>query len=107
MDCRTAERLIIRFINDDMHKDEVESFVDHINTCEMCREELSIQYLVAEGMNRLESGGTFALQEELEDKLEQARRRAVMRKWVKRTFYALEIAAIIGIVCIAVAVILG
>lgn len=106
MDCRTAERQIIRFIHDEMDKDDIEKFVNHINECESCKEELSIQYLIAEGMIRLEKGGTFALQEELEYKLEQAGHRASMRKWVKRIFYVLEITAIISIVIMAVAVIL-
>lgn len=106
MDCKKAERSITQFVHDKMDKNEIEKFVRHIYECESCKEELSIQYLIAEGMSRLEEGETFALQEELDAKLEQMLRMAVLRKWIKRLFYLLEIAALLAAVIATVVIIM-
>lgn len=106
MDCREVERSIAQFIHDEMDKKDIEKFVNHVYGCESCKEELSIQYLITEGMSRLEAGETFALQEELDEKLEHARRRAILRKWMKRSFYVLEAATIMAAVIMVIIVIL-
>lgn len=106
MDCRKAERSITQFVHDDMDKKDMEEFICHIYECESCKEELSIQYLITEGMSRLEEGKTFSLQDELDLKLEQAWRRAVFYKWLKRILYTLETVALIAAIVMAVIVIL-
>ncbi|MBQ8591502.1 MAG: hypothetical protein IJ485_01965 [Lachnospiraceae bacterium] len=106
MDCRKVEHSIAQFIRDELDKDEIEKFVNHIYECESCKEELTIQYLIVEGMSRLEEGETFALQEELNAKLEHGRRKAIVRKWMKRTFCVLEIVAVLAAVIMTSIVIL-
>ena len=106
MDCREVERSITQFIHDKMNKDEIEEFVNHIYGCDSCKEEVAIQYLITEGMNRLEEGETFTLQEELDAKLEHARRRAILRKWMRRFLYVFEAATIIVAVLIVIILVL-
>ena len=43
--------------------------------CPGCKEELVIQFLVTEGMQRLEDGDAFDLQRELEIRLTEAKRK--------------------------------
>ena len=43
--------------------------------CPGCKEELVIQFLVTEGMQRLEDGDAFDLQRELELRLAEAKRK--------------------------------
>ncbi len=107
MDCRKAERSVTKFIRDEMDNSELGEFVRHINACKSCKEELAIQYLILEGMTRLEEGKTFALQEELQAKLEQARRKAAIYSLGKRILYATEAAILIAAVIWMVVIIIS
>lgn len=106
MECREAERLIGAFIHDKLETDNMKQFVHHIEICDSCLEELSIQYLVEAGMQRLEEGNTFDLQKELEMKLEQSRRRVIRRERLGKFLYLLEMAAILLVLIITVMVII-
>lgn len=66
MNCKDAEKAIPYFLKDELNERQLRQFMSHIEGCPECKEELSIQYLVVEGMARLEEGGTFDLQAELE-----------------------------------------
>ena len=55
MTCKEVEKWIPLFLRDDLDTDDLREFMEHIDKCEECREELSIQFLVQEGMARLES----------------------------------------------------
>ena len=46
MDCKEIQKMIPRFIQEDLENREIQAFVEHISQCEECREELDIQYLV-------------------------------------------------------------
>ena len=106
MECREAERLVKTFIEDKMTPRETEEFLEHIGQCESCKEELSIQCLVAEGMLRLEEGNTFDLQSELLHRLELAKKRMQRRNVMKRVAYYAELAAIGLILILTILVVL-
>ena len=42
MDCRTADKMIIRYIQRELDDDETAAFLKHIRTCQSCRNELEI-----------------------------------------------------------------
>jgi hypothetical protein len=71
MDCKDFERLIPEFLCSNMNYSQMEAFREHMDKCESCKEELSIQFLVAEGMRHLEDDGAFDLQIEMERRLAQ------------------------------------
>ena len=75
IECREFERLIPGFIRRKLDFPTLKLFYEHRESCEECREELSIQFLVAEGMRRLEEGNAFDLQFELGQRLEETRRK--------------------------------
>lgn len=106
MDCKEANKMIPAFLNKDLHGRELKSFMQHISSCPECKEELSIQFLVLEGIASLENGNTFDLQKELNRQLEDARRRMRIRTGFHYLVYGLEILAIITIITIIVLVII-
>ena len=59
LQCKQAEKMIPLFIRDDMDRRERRAFLNHVDHCASCLEELSIQFLVVVGMQRLENGDTF------------------------------------------------
>lgn len=72
MDCKEFEKLIPDFIAKKMNYPTLKRFYRHAQQCAVCREELDIQFLVQEGMQRLEEGNAFDLQSELGQRMEEA-----------------------------------
>ncbi len=71
MECRDAEKLVLKFIQGNCSKEEARQLVSHIRTCESCWEEISIQFLLEEGLHRLEAGESFDLNQELNARVEE------------------------------------
>ncbi len=108
MTCKDADRVITLFLDDDLDNKELSDFLNHIENCPECREELTIQFLVKEGMQRLESGNTFNLKLELELMLKDARRRLKMRKTLVFVSLFLELAvAAMAILTVLLAIAIG
>ena len=56
MTCKEAENLVIPYIRHELDDDvRMEEFLDHIDSCENCREELEIYYTVEAGIRQLDS----------------------------------------------------
>lgn len=73
MDCKEFERQIPDFIEQKMDYRTLTKFMEHLKGCEECKEELSIQFLVREGISRLEDGSSFDLQKELNQRMTAAK----------------------------------
>lgn len=69
MNCKEIEKMIPRFIQKECTPKEEELMMEHIAHCPECKEELTIQFLLKEGVNRLENGESFDLNAELEKRL--------------------------------------
>lgn len=103
MNCKEAEKKIPSFLRGDLEGSNLTEFVEHIENCPECKEELSIQCLVVEGLERLEGGNNFNLQEELLMKLEEAEHRINVHRMLWYTLLCLEAAvaaAIIVALCV-------
>ena len=72
MECKEFEKLIPGFITKKLDYPTLKRFYEHVQQCGECREELDIQFLVQEGMQRLEEGNAFYLQAELGQRMEEA-----------------------------------
>lgn len=71
MTCMEAEKMVIPYINDELNPTDLENFLDHVEHCENCREELEIHYLVDEGLKKLdEVDSTYDIVGDLHRKLE-------------------------------------
>lgn len=75
MDCREFERLIPEFVGKKMDYAMTKRFISHLRSCPNCKEELNIQFLVDEGLVRLEEGSAFDLQKEMHELLQEANRK--------------------------------
>ena len=94
MDCKEFERLIPDYIMDKLNYESLNRFSEHMEHCEECREELVIQFLVTEGIQRLEDGNVFDLQGELNERLEETRKRVMRNRLFLRVGLGLEVAAV-------------
>ncbi len=54
MNCIDVQRLIMPFINGKLNNEELEEFINHINTCPNCMEELEVYYALIAGMKQLD-----------------------------------------------------
>ncbi|MBO6196905.1 MAG: zf-HC2 domain-containing protein [Butyrivibrio sp.] len=99
------EKLIPQFLDDDLDNQDLADFLDHIDNCPECKEELTIQFLVRVGMQRLEDGNTFNLVKELERELADAKKKMHRRKTLVLISYILEIAvAALFALCLLLAI---
>jgi predicted anti-sigma-YlaC factor YlaD len=104
MDCKTAEKTIPYFLQDELDGTELAEFVEHIEGCPECREELTIQFLVAEGIGQLEKGDSFNLQNALYEKMDSAKQKVRIHQTLKYTLFCLE-AAVAAEIIIALCVV--
>lgn len=102
MDCKEFEKLIPDFLAHKLDFLTMEKFAKHMEACPGCSEELEIQFLVAEGMLRLEEGDAFDLQSELETQLWEARRKVRFHTAFVRLGLLLEIVAMFALVAVVV-----
>ena len=82
--------MIPQFLSDDLTTEELREFMEHIENCTDCKEELTIEFLVSEGLARLENGAVFDLQKELSERIATAERYLHWRENVQMLLYILE-----------------
>lgn len=106
MTCKDAEKMIPLFLEDDLDTEELRKFMEHMDKCEECKEELTIQFLVLEGMARLEAGNVFDLQNELKYRMEEAGHTLKLRESMQWLLYAIQglvvVAAVTLVILLAV-----
>lgn len=103
LQCIQITKMIPAFIDGELSYKELEQFMEHVNECESCFEELSIQFLVEVGLNSLEAGNTFDLQEELITAMEEAERKVQIYRFFKQSILVL---GCIGIAALGLTVVL-
>jgi len=75
MDCKEFEKRIPDFIGRRLDYITLKGFMKHMEICSGCKEELTIQFLMEEGLVRLEEGSAFDLKYELRVRAEEAIRK--------------------------------
>ncbi len=55
MDCRTAESMVNRYIDHTLRVDELEEFLDHVESCPSCYDELETYFIVHEVTQQLDN----------------------------------------------------
>ena len=98
MDCKEFQRMIPGFLSDELDNYSLESFLNHMDTCRSCKEELTIQFLIDTGIQRLEDGSTFNLNGELQSTLNDAWTRLRLRKRLLKTAYFLQAMVVLEII---------
>ncbi len=83
MTCDRAQKLITPFINDELDNEELEDFINHVNTCSECYEELEVYYTLLTAMKQLDDeeriSDDFKLQ--LSTKLERAEEKIIHKRF--------------------------
>ncbi|MBS5282420.1 MAG: zf-HC2 domain-containing protein [Clostridiales bacterium] len=91
MTCTEAERLVMPYINGSITDEELEGFLEHIDGCEDCREELEIYFTVDVGIRQLDEGtGTYNIKGALETALELSRQRIHTLHLLRTARYAVN-----------------
>ena len=74
MKCQNMERYITLFINDELSGIRMREFIEHIEHCSSCFDEMETNYLLKEALLRLEDDGTYNLHGELMDKIRNTKK---------------------------------
>ena len=100
MDCKEFQRMIPGFLDDELDVRPLEVFLEHVETCKSCREELTIQFLVEVGTKRLEDGTNFNLSEELDRMMHDAWQRLRTRKLLGKLVALLQILVLVELIIV-------
>ena len=107
MDCKEVQKNITAFLDEELDGKSAEHFLNHVEQCRECREELSIQYLVREGMVRLEEGGSFDLGKDLKTLISDSYKKIRTQRIANTCIYIMEFIAFLAVIFILVLVILN
>lgn len=69
MDCKETQRLMRQFLEDKLDADTARDFIMHVLSCKECMDELTIEYLISGGMQKLGTEEETDIQMELERRL--------------------------------------
>lgn len=84
MNCQTAESMVNRYIEHDLSVEELEDFLEHVENCPSCYDELETYFIVHAAMRQLdeESGeSSLDFRELLEDDIHSSKRYIVKKKF--------------------------
>ena len=103
-DLSEAERLVTPYIQDKLSGDELEAFLEHLEHCRNCQEELEIYFMVDVGLKQLDTGsGTFDIMGALQKRIAESYAR-VRRMWrFRKMEYAVNT---LGVMAVLVTVML-
>ncbi len=105
MTCRETEELIEPFIQRCLSPEEKRGFLEHIRTCQECREELEICYMVYVGITGIDNDtlDTYDLLGALEQELERTEQQVLLHEKNLLVQYVMTTLAVVGmILCIGI-----
>ena len=79
MTCMEAQSSITAFINDEMDIAELEEFIEHIQDCEECMDELDVYYALLTAMKQLDEDRNLSddFSQELREKIDCSQERII------------------------------
>ncbi len=102
MECKEFEKRIPDFIGRRLDYVGLKNFMSHMDSCSQCKEELTIQFLMEEGLVRLEEGSAFDLKYELRVRMEEAIKKIGRHDRYVRVGTVFEYIIMLGIVGVIV-----
>ena len=101
MDCRTAEGMVSSYIKHDLPLNELEEFLDHVQNCSSCYDELETYFIVHEVTQQLDDDSSDSVLD-FKKLLEQDIRKS--RRYIcKKKLYRFCIGAMICLLIVALA----
>ena len=99
MTCKEAESLVMPYIKNELTDEELFEFLEHIEQCPECREELEIYFTVDVGIRQLDSEtGNYNIKGALETAIEQSRERLEAVRLVKIVRYAVSTLSVMALI---------
>lgn len=98
MNCQTAESMVTRYIEHDLSVDELEGFLDHVENCPSCYDELETYFIVHAAMQQLDQesrNATFDLRELLEEDIRRSKH-YILREKFRRALSGVGFCALIA-----------
>lgn len=100
MECVEVEKRIPLFLENKLEERDIREFVEHMETCEECKEELTIHFLASEGVAMIEEGASFDLEKELDARLNGMLKKNETKNLVRMGFLMTEGVAIMIIIAV-------
>lgn len=94
MTCKSFSGMVPAFLNDTLDNRSLKEFLEHHRSCETCREEVEIQYLVEKAFNDMDVGEEINLSRDLPAYIEKEANRLRVRERLRITAIVMEIAAV-------------
>lgn len=88
MTCKETKAHIQAFINKEIGLRDVGEFLEHLDECASCRDELETEFLIKEGLTRLEAGEVFNFEKDLQNLLNSQQKRVNLFSWLKYLVFA-------------------
>lgn len=82
MNCVEAKRMVNRFVEKKLSYQELEQFLQHVEQCDDCMDELDIYYTMHKAFDMLDTGAhqNYNFKELLKEELHAARRAVIMHR---------------------------
>lgn len=102
MDCRTVQQKIMPYIERKLSDAELEEFLDHVQHCAGCSEELEVYFTIYYALQKLDSDDTdsFDMKEILRNDMEKMQMKLQKNESVRfmKKFFYVVIGMVIGMV---------
>lgn len=97
MDCTRVQEQIMQFVNGQLPEEELEEFVEHIDSCKECYEELQISYSLYWGLKMLEREDidSFHIQHALDEFMEKNREKIRKKQLLRRLLRLLAVLIVV------------
>ena len=103
MDCKRVQKMIPKYISDQLTEYEMMSFLDHINQCHECYDELEITYMTQVGLTRLdEEGASYDLSGAMQQSLKSSANYIAKMTKLKVCRYACSTLAVYGVLIVLI-----
>lgn len=106
MTCKEFEKIIPEYMQKKLDFMIEKQFVEHLHACPACKEELNIQFLVEEGLVRLEDGGAFDLQKEMRELLRESEKKVRVHEKAIRIGKVVEILIMLAVLAAVFALVI-
>lgn len=106
MDCRTAQQKIMPYIQRTLPDEEMEEFLDHVDGCRECAEELEVYFTICYALQKLDQDDTESLDMKYFLKQDMTQARAHLQKHASVNF-ARKFGYVILGMFLAVVIIIG
>ena len=98
MNCQTAESMVTRYIEHDLSVEELESFLEHVESCPSCYDELETYFIVHAAIRQLDEesqDSTLDFRELLEEDIRKSTH-YILKKKFRRALSAVGFCALIA-----------